>query len=711
MDRILPIAVAFITLLGPALLPAAQAGYVEENSFRFVQMDQDQSAFAADFHPNQSDPRAEALIAGGKYGNQGDATRFLATYDGHDWTYLFNDEHRDGPWVDVEWKPDGEYALVLGAGDQYRGSVVACRNPCNETGDLLELWRPEITPYAQQGFVGRQIDWHPSGDYALLAGSGLMRMNETFLFEHVDLGQETFYNALDWHPGGNWSLVQKDLNGFAICEDPCRNKTTEYTDHSADICYGMYPNASDCAVDPNEEQSRVNETEAKTYPGSKYIEDITFGPDGEKIYVSGVIHQRSRIMEISHHGSQDPDDWTWRYLEPKGEDHNETKYGEITSVDFNPNHPDRMLVGSTLDRQVMTWNTSNETFETLLSLPQPKMQDTLWHPSGTYALFPSRAGFYRYDPHGMPTTTITSPSEGGFHADGPVDLSGEAHPKEDGMNITSLETRLDQTAWSALDEANWTRAEDGTVHWNATVDPTEAGAGHHVIYARALDPVIVGASSGLSVCVGLSDDDVPDEDQLLSISVQDWNRSAETVTLDWTNVTRDHGYLPSQVDYTIARHPQGSPADVTEHPVEKQGSEVTLNQSSEDGEMVYQVKVTTCGQENELPYAGHASIDLSDPPERPTNSGDGDGSEDGANGSSGDAGDREPDAGGTPDGLDENPWKSPSDDPGSGDGDGSGDGSPSAQTESSGPSFVPGPQLPLALAALAVALLTRRHRD
>lgn len=715
MERILPVAVALLALLGPALMPAAQAGYVEENSFRFVQMDRDQSAFAADFHPNETNPRARALIAGGVYqqGQYQRAERFLASYDGHDWHYLFNDQHRDGPWVDVEWKPDGEYALILGAGNQWRGSVVACADPCNQTGDLLELWREEVTPYAQQGFVGRQVDWHPSGDYALLAGGGLMRMNETFFFEHVNLGHETFFNALDWHPDGNWSLVQKDLNGFAICQDPCKSNGTHLTDYSNQICYGMYPDQEDC-VDATEGTSRVNEDPNgnDTYPGSKSIEQIKFGPEGEKIYVSGVIHQRSRIMVITHHGSQDPADWTWRYLEPQGSDHDETKYGEVTSVDFHPDQPQEMLVGSTLDRQAMIWNASTDSFTTLLDLPQPKMQDTVWHPSGAYALFPSRAGFYRYDPYGMPTTNITAPAEGGFHADGPVEIGGESYPKDDDMDISAVETRVDRGPWSKIGEANWTRSDDGTVHWNATVDPIVAGAGHHAIYARAMDPVIVGAPSALQVCVGIADDDTPDDEQLPSVAIEDWNETAETVTVTWSDLTRDPGYLDSEVRHVVKRHPVDDPTDTTTWDVES-GHNVTVNQTRDQGKMIYQVKTYTCGQE--LPYSGQASINLSSPPERPSNDGSAGTGGDGGDGS-GDSGEdsstQEPDAGGAP----TNPWETPpeGDDGASGDdseADGGSDDGSAVTQGTEGGSFIPGPQLPAALAAAAAALLVRRRRD
>lgn len=715
MDRILPVAVALIALLGPVLLPAAQAGYVEPNSFRFVRMQEKQAAFAADFHPNETDPGARALIVGGRY-SQTDGTRFLATYDGHDWQYLFNDDSRSGPWVDVGWKPDdAAYALLLGAGDRYRGSIVACFSPCTSQDHLQPIW--EYTQYYRHcrqegsscGFVGRQMAWHPSGDYTLLAGGGLLRMNETFRITPIDKGEGTFFNALDWHPSGNWSLIQKDLNGLAVCDDPC-NTTLDLTDHSAEICYGMYPDQEDC-VDPTGKQSRVNDTDPNgndTYPGSKSIQDISFGPHGEKVYVSGVIHQRSRIMEVTLHGSKDPADWTWRYLEPKGSDHNETKYGEITSVDFHPEKPERMLIGSTLDRQVMTWNTSTDTFDTLLSLPQPKMQDTVWHPSGAYAIFPSRNGFYRYDPYGMPRAVITSPSEGGLHATGPIDLSGEAYPKEDGMNISHIETRVDRGQWSKIGEGNWTRTENGTVHWNATLDPTSAGAGHHVVYARAMDPVIVGAPYGLQTCVGISDDDVADEDQLPSVHVEDWNSTAGTVTVAWTNLTREHGYLQSEVEYTVARYPAGSPTDRTTYDVAV-GSNITVDQSTDQGKMIYQVKPATCGA-TPLPYSGQASINLSDPPERPepdqaSGSGDGDGTQ-GDSGTQGDD-DTEVDAGGAPD-QPTNPYKDTQDtESESGN---SRDGSASAQTEAEG-SPIPGAQLPAALAAAAVALLARRRRD
>lgn len=697
-------------LVLPSFAPTTQAAYVEENAWRFIELGNDHATFGADFHPNESEPRARALVVGGLGGPsvpERDRQHVAASYDGHSWRLILEETSKSkvGPYVDVEWHPEGYYALMLGAGGQYHGSVVACSNPCNSSAHLLELWRSDITPYAKSGFIGRDIAWHPSGNYTLLTGNALMRMSETWNFSHVSQGHDSFYSAADWHPDGGWALIQNNFNGLALCEDPCKT-APEGTDGSAtsaspdfrvisgQVCYGQYPDAPDC-LDTN-----------NTYNGTKSIEDITYSPDGETIYVSGVIKQRGRIMEITHNGSTDPDDWTWRYLEPSGPGTDDPKYGEITALSFDPRHPERAIVGSSLSRQAMFYNTTTDGFRTLLDLSEPKMQDATWHTGGDYAIFPSAGGFFRYDPYGMPTVEITSPETSGAHAPGPIDLAGLAHPKEDGTDVTGLETRIGiRGAWQDIGEENWTRTDDGTVEWNATVDPLDAGPGHHRVNVRALDPITVGRAASIGVCVGLSDDDVDDSEQLPRLEMTDKDRGQDQVTFGWTDLRKLHGYHPRDVRYELERHPQGAPFETENFTVEE-GSEITVDQAEERGEMVYSLVSYTCGQQ--LPATSSITVNMSEPME---SSDDGSSSDDGASGD-GDDGDGKYDPA-EDTGYD--PFEDPEDvDDGSSGDDASDDtvgGDDPAEAQGSGSGLdVPGPQLPLALAAAAVALLARRRR-
>jgi hypothetical protein len=494
--------VACSILLLLAAIPVALGSshtYVEDRSFRYYPVVQDQSFFEADFGPNGTD----AYLAGGSFGREpAPDDQYVVRYNGASWDIVYKETGTDdGPVMDVAWQPDtpGDnmtaYALMPAAGGTDRtgsltGSILACFDPCENATDVEEFWHPALTPKAQKGFAARQVDWHPSGDHALVSGSGLLRYNHGWwqneteeLFTTIAPGEETLFNAVEWHPSGDFALVQKDLNRIYICRAPC-NTTADLVDST----------------------HAFGESD-----GSKAIEEIGFRPDGEKAYVMGVDKQRSKLMEITFGADPtDPTTWEISYYNPQVETSDGSsydKYGEVTSMEWYADGSSALLTSS-LRMQVSSFPRNpadRHDFTRLMDLDGPKLYDASIQPDGgQYTLLGASNGFYRYDPEGIPVVNVTTPASGEDpEFVRPFDVLGTAEPKRDGRNISALQWRISDEAsefgaapsgeWTNVSDENWTRASDGTVDWSIELDPSDMQPGRYVLGVRADDGEVLGA--------------------------------------------------------------------------------------------------------------------------------------------------------------------------------------------------------------------------
>lgn len=485
------VAAVLLLLLVLASAPASQATYVEEDSFRYFPVARNQTFYAADVHPNGT----PALVAGGTLAEHPTPDdQYLLRYDGTSWDVVMKRTGTyDGPLVDVTWRPQGDYALIPAAGGadaqgELRGSILACAHPCRNTSHLTELWRPGVTRLAgnathDRGFAARKAAWHPGGDHALVTGSGLIRWNGT-TFTSVERGQDIFYNAVRWHPSGEMALVQRGLDGIRMCLDPCKS-----------------------SLDLRPTNITFGESD-----GSSAIEAFAFHPDwgeGHDVaYAVGVDKQRSKILEITLGNRTDPTTWTTSYYNPVATDQDGDTYdaqGELTGMAWYPDGSSALVAGS-LSQQVLSFPrdpAGPHDMTRLMDLDGPKLFGAHMAPGGTYTLFGSHGGFYRYDPDGVPVVDVVTPDPDERHSFvDPFEARGEATPKRDGRNITGLEwtvagtvegfARTDDDAWHRLDRGNWTRAGDGTVNWSMTVDPTGLQPGRYVLGVRADDGEVVG---------------------------------------------------------------------------------------------------------------------------------------------------------------------------------------------------------------------------
>lgn len=558
-----PLAATVAVVAALAVLPAGGASTVEEGHFRFVQTNYiDQTFSSSAFHPTNG----TALVAGGNGSYQAPyQDRVLVRYDGSTWDLVLRQRTEKGKFVDVGWSPQGDLALLLSSGSTQEGSIIVCEAPCTDASDhMTEIWQNTFTnytqggnPYAKGGFPGRRIIWHPSGEHALITGGGLLQWNRTHV-NLVDAGRKKVYNAGAWHPNGNWSLLQRDLNKFAVCQDPCRSKTQlRAISETNDLYFCKW--------------------HCGTPTASKSIESITFGPDGRRAYVVGMNYcenctggsgGRGLVMEIAgldpHAAAPDPANWTTRFLVPH--QGGGPSFGEATDLAWHPTE-DEMLVTKSLDLQVTRLREENGTvrrpFETLMDLDSgAKMHEVDWSPDGRYAIIPFGSGFVRYDDDGYPVTEITSPDAADVTTTEPVNVTGTVTPKPDGARIQEVQVRTGELVWTGgrtivdwngpwrtLPASNLTRAPNGTVQWSLRWNASARGPGDHTLAVRARDTDLVGPSASLEVTVprgngtGLQP---PTDVRLTSL-----NRTTRVFTMAWDPV-------PNATSYLLEAAPTGS---------------------------------------------------------------------------------------------------------------------------------------------------------
>lgn len=724
-------AVALLAVLGlMALAPTGGASQVEEGHFRFVGTQyEDQTFSTTSFHPSNG-----TVLVGGGNGSYEDETaeRTLITYDGRNWDLVLRQRSDKGKIIDVEWAPQGDIALVLSEGSPNEGSIVVCHAPCTKASDhMTEIWRYGYSNYTQganpyakdgRGFPGRQVEWHPSGEAALITGGGLLQWNRTHM-NLVDAGGETIYNAGDWHPSGDWALLQKDLNKFAVCDEPCRDGTQlRSVSEASDLYFCKWHCGNPTAT--------------------KSIDNIRFGPDGERAYVVGLNYcdncsggpgGRGLVMEISGidpaGGTPDPANWTTRYLVPEGD--GGPSFGEVTDLAWHPEDRE-MLVTKSLEHQITRLTETDGQvagpFETLLDLRAAgKMFAVEWSPDGVYAVVPTADGFIRYDDPGHPTVNVTEPNASEVETRDPVTVRGEARPKPDGAPVQAVEVRPGEVVWTGsryavewtddwtlIDEENLTRRSDGVVEWSYRWNASGRPSGDYTLAFRANDTDLWGPSSSLEIDVPPG----PGEDGLQpppNFRVTDVNKTTEVVTVAWDPVEGASSYF-----LEVASNRSFEDGELV---AEVDGSQTSYERRQQPQEQWYRVQGFVDG--DKTPWTDPLLVDRTEePPED-------DGSTGGTSGSEGDrtrwsddtssfpggegAGDPEADhrgGDGSDGGHDEIGDGEASDGDGTDDGElpSREDGETGSSGDALGGNLLPGPALPAVLAVLLAAARRRGRR-
>ncbi len=159
----------------------------------------------------------------------------------------FNYEYGHYP-TDIEWKPDGEYALICGGfGTLYKTDGKTIENityltdgsthideiiwhPTKDEALLLSLYGTWVyngeTVSKIPNFVAQHGAWHPSGEYAILMNGNIVTKyyNEDH-YEQVDLDilrddyerpkMRITFKQIAWKPDGSEALLS-DYNGYVF---------------------------------------------------------------------------------------------------------------------------------------------------------------------------------------------------------------------------------------------------------------------------------------------------------------------------------------------------------------------------------------------------------------------------------------------------------------------------------------------------------------
>jgi hypothetical protein len=155
-----------------------------------------------------------ALVVGGKPGAFPSAPAgVVLQFDGVTASIVLE---RNGPQlVDVEWSPDGTYALAV----SNRKDILRLDppNPASPQWTIVNLWddctHVDIVGCNATSFFGHEVAFNPDG-FAWITGSALLEYDGDRL-SVIDPGADISWRAIGWSPDGTQALLSA-----LVCADP-----------------------------------------------------------------------------------------------------------------------------------------------------------------------------------------------------------------------------------------------------------------------------------------------------------------------------------------------------------------------------------------------------------------------------------------------------------------------------------------------------------
>lgn len=200
--------------------------------------------------------------------------------------------NNDLAFIDLSWKPDGRYALIVGEnGSAYKYDGITLTNISNKTGT---------------NDIFFSIDWHPNGQLALIIGYNsdtkihrLYKYNETAGFNPIDLPNSSWrLNDLDWKPDGSYALIVGRVgeHGLILKYDPNGIWILNHSFFPSLTTVSWNPNGSEALILGRKSYIiKYNGMDLKLiYRKSDWAEynDIAWKPDGSCALIVGEIQSR-----------------------------------------------------------------------------------------------------------------------------------------------------------------------------------------------------------------------------------------------------------------------------------------------------------------------------------------------------------------------------------------------------------------------------------
>ncbi|MBI4394303.1 MAG: hypothetical protein HY556_11010 [Euryarchaeota archaeon] len=457
------LALLVLSAVAVAVLPEATAhdSYDGVGAARLFAIPPDVNATinAISYRPDGS----EALLVGGQLqGVQTAASRsVIVRYTDSGIDYVLNEE---GPaLIDVEWAPDGSYALIVGEKNLvYRYENGAVRNVWS-TGAL-----------GTETYSGRHVSFKPDGSYALLTGNALLKYDGndfTLLFSSTG----NFSNVVSWAPDGSYALIDMAHTYTA----------TENIRYAGDTFFGWLVKYTD-VPDPQLQFTGLiyGKYDPERLGGEKHeVQDITFAPDGSYALIVGKDTIGGTILKYF------PDVARAGYIQmEKGE-------GRWTAWRFRPgtNGTEALVTGAAL-RQIVFVNNVTTLANNSLLTGVIDVWDAAWAPNGTFALTGARGGYIiTVEMLQRPNLQVLRPTNFSL-AKGTLFFNGSASPGKTGSPVEAIEISFDNSTWV---NATVVPTVPGSVNWSYEFNSTTFKDGIYNVTFRSFDgslhsrPVIV----------------------------------------------------------------------------------------------------------------------------------------------------------------------------------------------------------------------------
>lgn len=232
--------------------------------------------------PNPINGLHEALIVGGIPGEftVGLPVRSLVLlYDGVRVSKLFD---KEGPQlVDVDWAPDGSYALVV----SNRKAILRVDppQPGNPQYRFRNLWddcaNVQVLNCDEAPYYGHQVSFNPTQGYAWITGSSLLQYDGQQL-SVIDAGADIAWRAIGWSPNGRRALLSA-----LVCVDP--NDTGRDTPCVGNITQNKVVPGRVVHVDVDAAKLCEVATYGRFNVQKAEVNGITWGPDGTYAFIYG----------------------------------------------------------------------------------------------------------------------------------------------------------------------------------------------------------------------------------------------------------------------------------------------------------------------------------------------------------------------------------------------------------------------------------------
>ncbi len=343
---------------------------------------------------------------------------------------------RGAPLFDVQFHPNGTYALIVGHTDTiYRYNETMVDN--KTVPELRNLWKE--SPLAPgEVFLGRGLAFKPNGDYALVSGGYLMRYDDANGFLLVHSGENAIFKNIAFNPNGTFAFI----DGSACERQPdgeCKivlGSVFKYSDHKP-LC-DAHNQSTPCMIWVH--------NYGRFSPKFADVNDIVFAPNGRTAWIIGY---------DAGHGSTAMWRWQGKWNDLDAEEpayqyfaqfHKEGKW---SAMEWQPNGY-KALIGAWTENHL--YETDGGVFNKIIdneyckgkwNTSCPNVQDLAWHPSGEYAIISATdGGIFQYAPDARPWLIVRTPKENTTITDD-TRVVIDAYVKRPGAKIERVEGRVD----------------------------------------------------------------------------------------------------------------------------------------------------------------------------------------------------------------------------------------------------------------------------